>query len=75
MVSTFSNQIIEGHLRQVQNITYSNGIVSKRIFENPGDKIPMDVVWVKPDVKPIKASDVIESKLYNRCFKSLHGEG
>jgi hypothetical protein len=72
MVSTFSNQLIEGQLRQVQMITYSNGIVSKRIFENPGDTLPMDVIWVKPDVKPIKASDVIT---YNRCFKSLHGEG
>jgi hypothetical protein len=78
MVSTFSNQLIEGQLRQVQQIRYSNGIVSKRIFENPGDTVPMDVVWVTPDVKPVKAADVIEHRevqLYNRYFKSLHGEG
>ncbi|TXI89737.1 MAG: hypothetical protein E6Q36_02880 [Chryseobacterium sp.] len=71
MVSTFSNQMIAGRLRQVQTLQYSNGITSKRIFENPGDTIPMEVIWVATSSVRVKPEQVLVS----RHFKSLHGEG
>lgn len=71
MQSTFSNQVINGQLRQVQTLQYSNGITSRRIFEKPGDSIPMEVIWVKTSSVRFKPEQV----LVNRHFKTLHGEG
>lgn len=75
MQSSFSNQVINGQLRQVQILNYSNGITSRRVFENPGDAIPMEVTWVKTSEVRVKKEDVIEHRevqLYNHYFKSLH---
>lgn len=76
MVSVFTNEMFNGQLRQIQNITYSNGIKSKRVFAQPGDSVPMEVIWIHPEnsVKVTK-KDVIEHRevqLYNHYFPSLH---
>jgi hypothetical protein len=71
MVSTFSNQVINGRLRQVQTLQYSNGITSRRVFENPGDSIPMSVIWVKTSSVKVRPEQV----LLNLRFRSLHGGG
>jgi hypothetical protein len=47
MTSAFSTQVIEGQLKKVETINYSNGAIAQRVYEQPQDAIPMEVHWVK----------------------------
>lgn len=78
MQSIFTHKVINGQLKKVQELTYNNGIMSRRIFDKPDDVVPSTVIWVKPTHVVVKPSDVIEHRevqLYNHYFPTLHGEG
>ena len=77
MQSSFTTQVIDGALKIVQTLNYSNGITSRRIFNSPEDRIPETVIWIKTatTVKPESVIEHREVELYNTYFKTLHGEG
>lgn len=54
MVSTFSYPVVDGLVRKVQHITYSNGVQTERHFNKVTDTVPFDVIWVKPRMRTRK---------------------
>lgn len=70
MLITQSTGMHQGALKKIETVTYSNGISTKRIFDQPQDTVPMEVEWVRPD-QPLDLYSVIEHReveLYKRYF-------
>lgn len=71
MVKTSSNiQAINGQLKRVETVNYSNGSIAKRIYNQPQDVIPFEVTWVKgPAVIDLYACiEHREVELYKTCY-------
>ena len=47
MTTTFSTSVIDGQLKRVETVNYSNGSIAKRIYDQPQDSVPFEVTWVK----------------------------
>lgn len=72
MNASNSIQVIDGQLRRVEHIIYSDGSQVKRAWNNPSERHaePFKIIWVSHP-KPITKSDVIEHReceLYNHYF-------
>lgn len=58
---------IAGALTKVETITYQDGTVVERKYDNPNDIVPADIKWVTSP-KPLLPEQVIEHRevqLYN----------
>ena len=47
-------EIYSGKLCKIQTLNYSDGMISKRIFNKPDDVVPFDIIWLRSSVKTIK---------------------
>lgn len=46
MTNFIQIELHNGKLRKTQTLIYNDGMISKRIFAKPDDKVPFDIVWL-----------------------------
>jgi hypothetical protein len=51
MTKTNSLKNIDGRLRRVELVIYTNGTQVKRIYDVP-NPVPFEIIWVKPPQNP-----------------------
>jgi trans-2-enoyl-CoA reductase len=70
MTTHNSIQTIDGQLRRVEHVIYSNGSQVKRMYNSFDSKVPFEIIWAS-NPKPVKQEDVIEHRevtLMNHYF-------
>lgn len=74
MLKETSYPVIDGQVKKVEVITYSNGLKSRRLYERATDVVPFEVKWLKRARKPRTTSFGIICKLAKHAVASAIGD-